>query len=225
MPYIKVTPEQIRNKEFPDELKNDNISDFKLCYIDSIPRTIFDYRQEIKEKYKDFISLPYEQYKDAQRQHQDLRMEDLPNPEYKSGEFEINAYFTPLPLCKQLADDWDDIPYEYNAEIPYDDIVVETKETKEGLHVATKIDYYNIVVVPCCVKSTSYLQPKDYGYNSPFSVDMINAGAAAWIYDPADGRMENMTSIQAGCGLDEFLSKLDRIEKNNPDYKPYDEND
>ena len=223
MPYIKVTPDQIRKREFPEELKNDTISEFKLCYVDSIPQTVFDYRPEIKEKYKDFISLPWEQYQKMQLCHPDFKMEDLPNPDYKKGEFELNAYFTPKLLDEQWGDDFNDAPYDCNAGIPYDDIIVESKETPEGIRVATKIEHYNIIVVPFCVKSISYYLPGDYGYNSPFSVDMINAGAVAWIYDASEsGKMEDMTSIHAGCGLDEFLNKLDRISEKNPNYSPYD---
>jgi len=224
MPYIKVTPEQIRKGDFPKELKNDNITEFKLCYVDSIPRTVFDYRPEIREKYKDFISLPWEEYQKKQWLYPDFKMEDLPNPEYKAGEFELNAYFTQLHLYQQFADDWNDQPYEHNAGRPYDDMILETRETPEGLHIATKIEYYNIVVVPFCVKSIYYKLPCDYGgYNSPFSVDMINAGAVAWIYDASEsGKPKDMTSIQAGCKLDEFIEKLDRIAENNPNYEPYD---
>jgi hypothetical protein len=54
---------------------------------------------------------------------------------------------------------------------------------------------------------------------------MINSGAVAWIYDSADGKMKNMTSIQAGTTIPEFISKLERIKKMNPGYKPYDEDD
>lgn len=225
MPYIKVTPEQIKKKEFPEELKNDNIADFKLCYVDEIPKTIFDYRPEIRERYKDFISLPWEKYQEMQWRYPDFKMEDLPNPDYKAGEFELKAYFTPKHLDEQWGDDYNDIPYEHNAGIPYDDLVLETRETPEGLHIATKIEYYNIIVVPFCVRSYSYHLPKDYGgYNSPFSVDMINAGAVAWIYDASEsGKIKNMTSIHAGCKLDEFIEKLDRIIENNPNYESYDE--
>ena len=44
-----------------------------------------------------------------------------PNPNYIEGKQEYYAYFTPAELEKQWGDDWDDKPYEYNAEIPYDD--------------------------------------------------------------------------------------------------------
>jgi len=180
-------------KEAKKEFKKSN-KVYKLCYIDSIPQTTFGYRME----------------------------EDLPNPEYIPGEHELYAYFTPIELSKQWGDDFNDAPYEYNAGEPYDDVVVEYEE-KDGLKWATKIDHYDIIKIPFVVKSFYYKLPKDYSYggNSPFSVDMINSGAVAWIYDPADGKMENMTSIQAGCTIYEFIQKLKRIEKCNPEYEKY----
>lgn len=227
MSYIKVTVEQIGSGNLPEELKGRDLSNYKLCYVDSIPQTVFDYRPEIREKYKDIIGLPYEEYFEEQWKHPDMRYEDLPNPEYVAGEQELFAYFTPKDLAEQWGDDWNDIPYEHNAEMPYDDVVVETKITESGMCVASKVEHYDIVVVLCCVKSNNYMLPKDYGYggNSPFSVDMIDGGAVAWIYDPADGKIGNMTSIHAGCGLESFVNALGRIEENNPNYKPYVEED
>ena len=220
MPYITKTIKEAR-KEFK---KSNKV--YKLCYVDSIPRTTFGYRPEIKEKYKFLEGLSYEEYKNVSWKYPEYRMEDLPNPEYIPGEHELYAYFTPIELSKQWGDDWNDAPYEYNAEIPYDDVILETEE-KDGLKWATKIDHYDIIQIPFAVKSYNWKLPRDYSYggNSPFSVDMINSGAVAWIYDSADGKMKNMTSIQAGTTIPEFISKLERIKEKNPGYKPYDEDD
>lgn len=220
MPYITKTI-----KEAKKEFKKSN-KVYKLCYIDSIPQTTFGYRPEIKEKYKFLEGLSYEEYKAVSWKYPEYRMEDLPNPEYIPGEHEFYAYFTPIELSEQWGDDWDDAPYEHNAEIPYDDIITETYETdgtKITKKIAKKIEHYDIIVIPFVVKSFYYKLPKDYSYggNSSFSVDMINSGAVAWIYDPADGKMENMTSIQAGCTIYEFIQKLKRIEKCNPEYETY----
>jgi hypothetical protein len=220
MPYITKTIKEAK-KEFKKSDKT-----YRLCYVDEIPQTTFGYRPEIKEKYKFLEGLTYEQWQEVYWQYPEYRMEDLPNPEYVKGEKEFYAYFTPKPLYEQWGDDWNDAPYEYNAEIPYDDVILETEE-KDGLKWATKIDHYDIIQIPFAVKSFYYKLPKDYSYggNSPFSVDMINSGAVAWIYDPADGKMENMTSIQAGCTIYEFLQKLKRIEKCNPEYQKYEDED
>ena len=220
MPYITKTI-----KEAKKEFKKSN-KVYKLCYVDSIPQTTFGYRPEIKEKYKFLEGLSYEEYKAVSWKYPEYRMEDLPNPEYIPGEHELYAYFTPIELSEQCGDDWDDAPYEHNAEIPYDDIIIETYETdgtKITKKIAKKIEHYDIIVIPFVVKSFYYKLPKDYSYggNSPFSVNMINSGAVAWIYDPADGKMENMTSIQAGCTIYEFIQKLKRIENCTPQYETY----
>lgn len=216
MPYITKTI-----KEAKKEFKKSN-KVYKLCYIDSIPQTIFGYREEIKEKYKFLQGLSYEEYNAVSWKYPEYRMEDLPNPEYIKGEQEMYAYFTPIDLSKQWGDDWDDAPYEHNAECPYDDIISETKE-KDGMLYVVNREYYDIIQIPFVIKSINYKLPSDYGYNSPFSVDMINGGAVAWIFDYADRKIENMTSIYAGCTIYEFIQKLKRIEKCNPDYQKYEE--
>ena len=219
MPYITKTI-----KEAKKEFKKDTT--YKLCYVDSIPRTTFGYRPEIKEKYKFLDGLTYDQWKAESWKYPDYHMEDLPNPEYIQNEHEFYAYFTPIPLEQQCGDDWNDAPYEYNAEIPYDDIVIETIE-KDGLKFASKVETYDIIQIPFAVHSYNWKLPKDYAWqgNSYFSVEMINSGAVAWIYDSANGKMENMTSIQAGTTIPEFIEKINRIDQMNPDYKPYDEED
>jgi hypothetical protein len=219
MAYITRTIEEIQNDPM---FAN---SDVKLCYIDAIPETIWSMREEIKEKYKFLEDMPYEQWKDEYWKYPEYKSEELPNPDYIKGEQEMYAYFTPIPLEVQNGDDWNDVPYEHNASEPYDDIVVETEE-KNGVKFVTKTTKHIIVKVPFAVKSFSYKIPRDYGhYNSPFSVDMINMGAVAWIFDECDGKRENMTSIYAGVNMYEFINKLKRIEEKNPDYKTYDEED
>ena len=67
-------------------------------------------------------------------------------------------------------DDWNDAPYEYNAGNPYKHYYENGKEIPIGL----KELYYELpnewVKLPC-----------DFGLNSPYSVEMINKGAVAWI--------------------------------------------
>ena len=215
MPYITKTIKEAK-KEFKKSDKT-----YRLCYVDEIPQTTFGYRPEIKEKYKFLEGLTYEQWQEVYWQYPEYRMEDLPNPEYIKGEKEFYAYFTPKPLYEQWGDDWNDAPYEHNAGEPYDDVILES-EVHDGVHVATKIEHYYIIQIPFAVKSYNWNLPRDYGsYNSPFSVDMINSGACAWIYDAADGKMEHMTSIHAGVTIREFIDKLKRIELMNPGYKQY----
>jgi len=220
MPYIVKTIAQAK-KEFKKD------TTYKLCYIDPIPRTVFGYRPEIKEKYKFLEGLKYDEWKAVSWKYPEYRMEDIPNPEYIPNEHEFYAYFTPISLDEQWGDDWNDAPYEYNAETPYDDVVIETIE-KDGIKFASKVETHDIIQIPFAVHSYNWKLPKDYSFqgNSPFSVDMINSGAVAWIYDSADGKMKNMTSIMAGTTIPEFIKKIERIDKMNPGYKQYyDEDD
>lgn len=67
-------------------------------------------------------------------------------------------------------DDWDDAPYEYNAERPYTHYF----ENKIEYPIELKELFFEFpeewVKLPC-----------DNYTNSPFSVEMINKGAIAWI--------------------------------------------
>lgn len=89
------------------------------------------------------------------------------------------AYFTRLPLDEQGGDDWNDAPYEYNAGTPYDE--------------------ENIVVL--AFFSDTLADPPFGHCNSPYSVEAINHGAVAWLSDRCK------INIQAGCGIEEFISK------------------
>ena len=104
----------------------------------------------------------------------------------------ITLYFT-NDMEKQWGDDWDDIPYEYNAGEPYEhetdvfSIIVNTN--------------WEDIITPC----TEYL-------NSPYSVKDINKGIIPWITIPRQG--ENSIFIKAG---DTCLSVIDIIRA----YLPY----
>ena len=159
-------------------IKRENASRYnklKLCYIERIPESFTGYDDVDKE------------------------WVEISNFEYEKGEQEYYAYFTPAELDKQWGDDWNDRPYEYNAEIPYDDYY-------EG---DMKVEL-NIIKVPFWVPSDGGYEirfPRDWSHdNSPFSVQDINAGAVAWVFDS-----KTRTAIYAGCGPDEFLDKIGRI--------------
>ena len=87
----------------------------------------------------------------------------------------ITLYFT-NDMEKQWGDDWDDIPYEYNAGEPYEhetdvfSIIVNTN--------------WEDIITPC----TEHL-------NSPYSVKDINKGIIPWITIPRQG--ENSIFIKA----------------------------
>lgn len=93
----------------------------------------------------------------------------------KNKKFELcyvdgnKAYFT-NDWKHQWGDDWDDVPYEYNAERPYEHYYIEWKEYPIELKELFFEFPEEWVKLPC-----------DTHLNSPYSVEMINKGAIAWI--------------------------------------------
>ena len=202
---------------------------YKLCYIDEISATYWDYTPEAKayretEEWKEQNRLREEKYQREKCMSSDdpefgyyanpiLRKgsesQDYPNPEYIEGEQELFAYFTPLDLDEQWGDDWDDFPYEYNAGAPYDSKYEERDEKGNWKE-------YEIIKVPFYVDSWKVYQPKEWGRsseNSPFCVRDINAGAVAWIYYAGkDGKSgKGSVAIHAGVNPFEFIEKIEKI--------------
>ena len=207
-----------------DAVKYDKL---KLCYIDEINQTYYDYTPEANayretEEWKEqdrlrteklhrqgFLTSSDPEFGWGMNRILDRGSEtkSYPNPEYIEGRQEYYAYFTPAPLNKQWGDDWDDMPYECNAAIPYDDVYDENGERVE----------VEIVRVPFYVPydGWSIRFPKDWGRgdNSPFCVRDINAGAVAWIFSHGGEQKSNTDSvaIHAGCSPAEFVEKIDKI--------------
>lgn len=199
----------------------------RLCYVGEINQTYWDYTPEAKayretEEWKEQDRLRTEKlHREGFLTSNDPEFgwgmnqilergsdgKNYPNPEYIEGKQEYYAYFTPVPLNKQWGDDWDDAPYEYNAEIPYDDVYDENDERTE----------IEIVRVPFYIPyddGWSIRFPKDWGGdNSLFCVRDINAGAVAWIFCHGGHRKSNTDSvaIHAGCSPSEFLEKINKI--------------
>ena len=229
--FLTVDPHNI-----PEEYKN-----YKLCYIDEIPKTVWDYTPDAKayqetEEWKEQIRLRDEKFHREGHMSSDdpefsywanpiLRRgsecDDYPNPEYIKGEQELYAYFTPLPLDEQWGDDWNDAPYDCNAGDPYDDVIDEVEE-KDGLKFVTKSHEITIVRIPFVIKSYNASLPKDYGYNTPFCIQSINHGAVAWIYDYNSTNGKYVT-VGAGDTPEEFLKKLEQIAENNPEWEYYED--
>ena len=207
-----------------DAVKYDKL---KLCYVDEINHTYWDYTPEAKayretEEWKEQDRLRTEKlHREGFLSSNDPEFgwgnnrileqgsdgKNYPNPEYIEGKQEYYAYFTSVPLNKQWGDDWDDAPYEYNAEIPYDDVYDENDERTE----------IEIVRVPFYIPydgGWSIRFPKDWGGdNSPFCVRDINADAVAWIFCHGGHRKSNTDSvaIHAGCSPSEFVEKINKI--------------
>lgn len=104
-----------------------------------------------------------------------LDIQDKDNETTHSG---FRLFFTEADLEKQWGDDWDDVPYECNAEWPYDDT---SYKGKDGKWHHTK---HTILLLNICIDNKHCpVTPEDYyGYNSPFSVENINLGACAWMF-------------------------------------------
>lgn len=181
---------------------------YKLCYIDEIDETIWKYESNDDSP---FYSQLYE----------------VSNPDYKKGESEYYAYFTPRNILEQVGDDWDDSPYEHNAGIPYDTITLETRESESypGIYVVSKSKEITIVKVPFSTRSFNTKLPQDYGYggNSYFCVDDINRGAVAWIYDYVDKK--TAVAIPGGCTLQKFVKLINQIVENNKEHYYIEEDD
>jgi hypothetical protein len=119
------------------------------------------------------------------------------------------AYFTTQDLDKQTGDDWNDRPYEHNAGPPYlptvyhyadgrkdyDDRHWNEDGTPKWEIYTLKFDKYDMQT------------PADKHYNSMYSVDMINAGAIAWLtgWDP---ETKKDVAILAGASIEEFKQKV-----------------
>ena len=137
------------------------------------------------------------------------RYKEVPFKDYIKGEQELYAYFTPIELDEQWGDDWNDAPYDCNAGVPYD-----TDDANKEI---------TIIRIPFAVKSYNYNLPKDYGYNTPFCVLDMNQLACAWIHDSVYDKNTHKykgTAILAGDSPLIFKNKLEQIYKNNPDWKP-----
>jgi len=118
------------------------------------------------------------------------------------------AYFTTRrPFADQWGDDWDDAPYEHNAGEPYCwlpgvsvrvDGVSQRLQNPEPKWDVAKVAFESDLAPPCEMAR----------FNSPWSVQMINAGEQAWLLDPKYGhrpeseRWERVA--EAGMAFEDF---------------------
>lgn len=214
--------------------------EYKLCYIDDIPKTYWDYtpdakafreteewkeenrRREAKFKMEGHLSSDDPEFSIFRNPILNRGSEcmDYPNPDYIPGVQTLSAYFTPIPLEDQWGDDWDDAPYEHNAESPYDDAYDENGERKE----------FELLEVLFYLPNDGWdiKFPRDYGgVNSPFCVRDINAGAVAWIYYRGKEwkTCNGAVAIHAGCAPAEFMAKIRLIRDAIGPYEPEDDED
>ena len=115
---------------------------------------------------------------------------------YVSGPW---AYFTSAPLDKQWGDDWNDAPYEHNAETPYPWLSTKNADgswTREEVTI-TKVAWEG----PFCTPA----EMSDF-HGSSYSVQAINGGAVAWLTPRT--WTENSRAIPAGMSLEEFTERV-----------------
>ena len=207
-------------------LGKEKYRDFQLCYVDSIPETVYEQTPESKAwertaEYRAIKKRLEAEVKQGLRNSiydwdspliRNTHYYDAPNPRYRKGKAELYAFFTEVALSDQWGDDWDDTPYEHNAGEPYD-YHYEGDERKEHL----------IVKVPFYIRRDGFYVklPRDYAYdNSPFCVRDINAGAVAWIFARGWERKSiDGLAIQAGANPYEFFELVDQINEMYP-YEP-----
>ena len=83
------------------------------------------------------------------------------------------AWFTTRDLDKQQGDDWNDVPYEDNAGVPYPPF------TRGPPEQADRPGEWRIWRAVFDVDAT---QPHGNALNSPYCVNGINAGRAPWLF-------------------------------------------
>ena len=97
-----------------------------------------------------------------------------------------NILFFTDNFKNQWGDDWNDAPYEHNAEEPYD------------RKYYTEYDDKWCIEHGCGnIKNIAFLgydgykikQPKDGHFNSPYSVETINKKAVPWLYNEEAGAL------------------------------------
>lgn len=117
------------------------------------------------------------------------------------GEDYINygvAYFTDT-FEHQWGDDWDDAPYEHNAETPYYDWS-ELIEDNEDIH-KRKYKHHPIEIKKIYFELNDYKVPCSGTQNSPYSVQDINKGVVAWIWT-------DKFKLFAGATMEEFINAI-----------------
>lgn len=112
-----------------------------------------------------------------------------------------SLYFTTLRMEDQWGDDWDDAPYEYNAEVPYDGDYVDEKWVET-----------TILVLSFMVDADNHLlMPEDGHWNSPHCVADINSGRVAWLYKESKGKACNGIAVHAGMTPQEVVWKIGHL--------------
>lgn len=123
--------------------------------------------------------------------------------EYKLCYVDGNKAWFTNNFEKQWGDDWDDKPYEHNAEEPYNswsELIEDnedwTKRKFKEHKIKHKILYFE-------TKDWTERKPCDNFCNSPYSVKDINNQAVAWIHT-------DKYNILAGTTYEDFINIIEK---------------
>lgn len=209
----------LEKKSVCDDLEQ--FKDYQLCYVKEVSETFRDWDEKSKkiietDEYKFYRkkvnnwihdncfltkgSANLGDYDYAERlfdpAHRfEVNLKDYDDPDYLAG-YTHYLYFT-SDLDKQWGDDWDDAPYEHNADEPY------TNET-------------HVIMIPVKLISSGDIViefPKDGYINSPYSVDSINHGKCSWVFSYVmDGRkFKKSLYLMGGETLESCIKKYNEL--------------
>lgn len=189
---------------------DESLNNYKLCYVSEISPTIYGPTESTKQYFESQEYKDYVKEYGVMQYNSKVVYKDLPNPEYDQTSRTHFAYFTRLNLLDQWGDDWNDVPYEHNADEPYED--TEGDIIKVPFAFIGQDDgegYFSTYPL-------EYKLPKDYGGgNSPWSVEDINLGAVPWLFvKDISNKHVPAVVIMAGINPVEFKEKLNYISKN-----------
>jgi len=156
--------------------------------------TAIDY--DIYRNYK-LCMVEYYNYETDEDRYIDKGFFTLNDKEQECGQY-LYLYFTSLDLKKQWGDDWDDVPYEFNAGHPYDH-----DENQNEIEIL-------VIMVPKDGVSNPEL-PNDMFYGpggTCISMAQVNSKCCAWIYIFGSDKKCDGISILAGDNPSEVIRKL-----------------
>lgn len=110
------------------------------------------------------------------------------------------AWFT-SDFEHQSGDDWNDRPYEHNAEPPSDSWSELIEDNPDPWK--RKWESHPLKLATLYFETNDWRErrPCDGHYNSPYSVEDINKGAIAWLHT-------EKYNIQAGTTMEEFIKTI-----------------
>ncbi len=147
----------------------------------------------------------------AMRKPKTKLVKKIPFDEFRLCYVDGNLMYFTDNFEGQWGDDWDDAPYECNAETPYRCLNdIDNNDGRGHILVAAWYDVHGDVSLPC-----------DGVLNSSYSVQDINAGAVAWLYKRGKGGLNGGTTL---ADTRAFCKKHDICFAVFDNQDPFDEN-